>query len=137
MAREHRPANAELVDAAAHQLGVITESTTTSGKPLGTSMAGHVDGDDLESLLDESVQGLGVQEALSSETVDHHERDTPPGDGQTDAMAIGQGEGVTSKAGRRHRFGPGRLRCRSGDGLSHARHVPLVFIASGGSDREA
>ena len=100
---EHGRLDAQLVDGPAHQLGVVAEVAGVAGQALRAAVAGHVDGDDLEPLAHQAVEGLGVEEALGGEPVHDDQRDAPAADGEADLVAVGEGERVAGQPRHRDR----------------------------------
>ena len=87
----------------------------------------------LKPLRDEPVQGLRVQEPLGGEAVHHDERDAPAADGEPDAVAVGQREGVAGEPGRPASTGGGRP-VLGGRARDRARVTADMFTPVGRAD---
>ena len=96
---KHGPADPQLLHHRAHERGVVAQMTTRQRQALRAAVAGHVDGHHLEPRGHQPGQGVGVEEPLGGEPVDHHQGDAPTAHGQAHPMAVGQLEGVTGQGG--------------------------------------
>ena len=86
VAGQHGAADAELVDDAPEHAAVRLEVGAAGRQALGATVAGRVDGDDLESGGHDARQALGIEDPLRREPVDHDQghaatahRDRRPG----------------------------------------------------------
>jgi hypothetical protein len=94
---------------------------------LGAAVPGGVDRDDLETHQTRRLKRLGVQEPLSAEAVDHHERDAAPGDRDADLVPVGQHDAVAGEPWRsdRNRVERHVVGDWPGYGFEHLAHLDL------------